>query len=196
MILQIILHKLYQDHFPLNKPISFNLLLKETLVFLANNTSRKRHEEKYKLCFKRGLKHAMMLFKASIDSKNMSKAALEKLFIAEFFSQENLNMPECGIFNPKTVNSAYIRLLVNSKRLSPIIFNYVSTILVDQYLGVELEKKILRIVSTCKSMYSRNPRRAKERLEKHILNNSKFKLPWAKVDLTEAKSVVLAVFNK
>lgn len=192
LIFSLILQKKYGQDFASHSPLDSQLV--ERLRLLVSEPSRKRQEEKYKLCFKRALKKELNAFKQNNIVSSKGKYSRENEFIHEYFPK-GYNSDQ-SIFNPKTVNLKYVAALLSQKKLKSSLLDYIAGDLVRDYIVEEVTPKLQRIVQTCRKLYGANKKRGTIKVTNYILNNSKFKLPWEVKELEDAKESVLRLVDK
>jgi len=190
LIFDIILHRKLNASF--YRSFTLNPCLIEEIRQLHNGESSKRQEEKYKLAFKRALKHLLFRFKQEDMNIELSREDLEDKFFCRYFPD---SLPFC-IFNPKMVNMKYIKSVIANADLRRCIIKYIKEDFVSDYIREETSQKLTRIIATLHSKAKSHPTKAPTCLKKYVIKNSKFKLPWSKNELEDAKVAVLRLVKR
>lgn len=158
-------------------------------------SSSKRQEEKYKLCLKRGLKYLLVKMKNDMQLHGVCKTNLEAIFYKYYLEGETTDT-FCA-FNPNTVNMKYIKKLLSFPRLRRELLYFISHEFEELYSSEEIIPKLTRLIDTCQELaISINISSFSSLLSSNVIENPKFKLPWTRGEISDAKTSVLRLVQK
>lgn len=142
------------------------------ITFSLNYLKSKRPEENYKLVFKRGLKFIKEEFKAKFRLR-FKKRQLEQIFVKHYFGQGihkasggspaldektvfepcQAALEEISLFNPRTINSKYIKYIMRSQMFMNDFVTFLVKHFKEDYVATR-ENKIRTVLEKCYQLIS------------------------------------------
>ena len=102
--------------------------------------------------------------------------------------KENLTR-EISLFNPKTINSRYIRKISRSEKFISDLMLYIHRSFLDDYCRTR-EFKISKVLEKCYE-HLESKKDGKKKVVEYIEINAKCKLPWTDRELKKAQESVI-----
>lgn len=107
--------------------------------------------------------------------------------------KENMTR-EISLFNPKTINSRYIRKISKSEKFISDLMLYIHRSFLDDYCRTR-EFKISKVLEKCYE-HLESKKEGKRKVVEYIEVNAKCKLPWTDRELKKAQESVIQLLKE